>query len=65
MFDAKEPQHALKEALDGLFSHAERERRRAAGSKAASSSSKTLRSLVKDRDGLSVFLDRPEVPMDR
>ena len=59
MFDAA--QDALKEALDGLFSHAERE---LAGLPDKAREGKTLRSLVNHRDGLSVFLDRPEVPMD-
>ena len=54
-------QDALKEALDGLFSHAERE---LAGLPDKAREGKTLRSLVNHRDGLSVFLDRPEVPMD-
>ena len=59
MFDAA--QDALKEALDGLFSHAERE---LAGLPDKAREGKTLRSLVNHRDGLSVFVDRPEVPMD-
>ena len=63
MFDAAQDalKEALKEALDGLFSHAERE---LAGLPDKAREGKTLRSLVNHRDGLSVFLDHPEVPMD-
>ena len=58
-FDAT--QATLKEALDGLFEHAERE---LAGLPDEAREGKALRSLLNHRDGLSVFLDRPEVPMD-
>ena len=54
-------QQALKAALKGLFATAEREladldnQARQAG---------PLRSLLNHREGLSVFLERPDVPMD-
>ena len=59
LFDAA--QEALKKALDGLFSDAERE---LAELPDKAREGKALRSLVNHRDGLSVFLDRPSVPMD-
>ena len=59
LFDAA--QEALKKALDGLFSDAERE---LAELPDKVREGKALRSLVNHRDGLSVFLDRPSVPMD-
>ena len=58
-FDAA--QGALNEALDALFAHAERE---LAGLADQAREGKALRSLVNHRDGLSVFVDRPQVPMD-
>ena len=58
-FDAA--QGALNEALDGLFAHAERE---LAGLPDKAREGKALRSLVNHRDGLCVFADRPQVPMD-
>ena len=54
-------QDALNEALDALFAHAERE---LAGLADQAREGKALRSLVNHRDGLSVFVDRPQVPMD-
>ena len=54
-------QGALNEALDALFAHAERE---LAGLADQAREGKALRSLVNHRDGLSVFVDRPQVPMD-
>ena len=59
MFDAA--QGALKEALDGLFSDAERE---LAELPDKVREDKALRSLVNHREGLSVFIGRPQVPMD-
>ena len=58
-FDAA--QEALEEALSGLFA--------AAGSQLArlppeAAEGKPLRSLLNHREGLSVFLDRPRVPLD-
>ncbi len=58
-FDAA--QGTLKEALDGLFAGAERE---LATLPAQAREGKALRSLVNHRDGLSLFVDRPQVPMD-
>ena len=58
-FDAA--QGTLKEALDGLFAGAERE---LAALPAQAREGKALRSLVNHRDGLSLFVDRPQVPMD-
>ena len=58
-FDAA--QGALNEALDALFAHAERE---LAGLADQAREAKALRSLVNHRDGLSVFVDRAQVPMD-
>ena len=54
-------QGALNEALDALFAHAERE---LAGLADQAREGKALRSLVNHRDGLCVFVDRPQVPMD-
>ena len=54
-------QRELREALDSLFAEAERE---LAGLPAKAREGKALRSLLKHREGLSVFVDRPQVPMD-
>ena len=51
----------LKEALDSVFAQAERE---LAALPAKAREGKALRSLLKHREGLSVFVDRPQVPMD-
>ena len=56
-FDAA--QDALKEALDGLFAQAARE---LAELPDQAREAKALRSLVNHREGLSVFVDRPQVP---
>ena len=58
-FDAA--QGALNEALDALFAHAERE---LAALPDKAREGKALRSLVNHREGLSVFIDRPQVPLD-
>ena len=58
-FDAA--QGALKEALDGLFAQAELE---LAGPPDPAREGKALRSLLNHREGLSVFVDRPQVPLD-
>ena len=58
-FDAA--QGELKKALDGLFAHAERE---LAALPAKAREGKALRSLLKHREGLSVFAGKPQVPMD-
>ena len=58
-FDAA--QTALKEALDALFAEAQRE---LAALPDEAREGKALRSLLNHRDGLSVFFDRPQVPMD-
>ena len=58
-FDAA--QGALEEALDGLFAPAARE---LAGLPDEAREGKALRSLLNHREGLSVFVDRPQVPMD-
>ena len=58
-FDAA--QGALKEALDGLFAQAELE---LAGLPDPAREGKALRSLLNHREGLSVFVDRPQVPLD-
>ena len=58
-FDAA--QGALEEALDGLFAQAARE---LAGLPDEAREGKALRSLLNHREGLSVFVDRPQVPMD-
>ena len=58
-FDAA--QGALNEALDALFAHAEGE---LAALPDKAREGKALRSLVNHREGLSVFIDRPQVPLD-
>ena len=58
-FDAA--QGALAAALDGLFADAERE---LAGLPEHAREGKPLRSLVNHREGLTVFADRPWVPLD-
>ena len=58
-FDAA--QGALEEALDALFAHAARE---LAGLADEAREGKALHSLLNHREGLSVFVDRPQVPMD-
>ena len=58
-FDAA--QGRLKEALDGLFAQAEQE---LAGLPDQAREGKALRSLVNHREGLCVFVDRPQVPLD-
>ena len=52
---------ALERALDGLFAEAELE---LAGLPDQARESKALRSLLNHREGLSVFVDRPQVPLD-
>ena len=58
-FDAA--QHALNAALKDLFAEAERE---LDSLEADARESGPLRSLLRHREGLSVFLDNPGVPMD-
>ena len=58
-FDAA--QGALKEALDGLFAEAARE---LAGLPDQARQGRALRSLLNHREGLSVLVDRPQVPLD-
>ena len=58
-FDAA--QGALKETLDGLFAEAEQE---LAGLPDQAREGKALRSLLNHREGLCVFVDRPQVPLD-
>ena len=58
-FDAA--QGALAAALDGLFATAQRE---LADLPEHAREGKPLRSLVNHREGLSVFADRPRVPLD-
>ena len=58
-FDAA--QAALKKALEGLFAEAGRE---VAALPRAAREAKALRSLLNHREGLSVFVERPSVPMD-
>ncbi len=58
-FDAA--QGTLKEALDGLFAQAEQE---FAGLSDQAREGKALRSLLNHREGLCVFVDRPQVPLD-
>ena len=58
-FDAA--QGELKKAVDGLFAHAERE---LAALPAKAREGKARRSLLKHREGLSVFVGKPQVPMD-
>ena len=57
-FDAA--QSALEETLDGLFAEARRE----LAALPDEARQGTLRSLLNHREGLSVFVDRPQVPMD-
>lgn len=54
-------QRELAEAVDGLFRDAEEE---LAGLSDKALKAKPLRSLLNHREGLGVFVDRPEVPMD-
>ena len=54
-------QAALKKALEGLFAQAERE---LTALPAQAPEARPLRSLLNHREGLSVFLERPWVPMD-
>ena len=54
-------QSELKATVDDLFSGAERE---LAALPPEAREGKALRSLVNHREGLSVFVDRPQVPMD-
>ena len=54
-------QRELKEALDDLFAEAERE---LANLPARAREGKALRSLLNHREGLSVFVDRAQVPPD-
>ena len=58
-FDAA--QAALKKAVDELFAQGEAE---LADLPAKARQGKALRSLLKHREGLSVFVDNPQVPMD-
>ena len=58
-FDAA--QGALKKAVDDLFAHAEAE---LAGLSAKALRAKALRSLLNHREGLCVFVDHPQIPMD-
>ena len=58
-FDAA--QTALKTALEALFAQAERELAALPGN---AREGKALRSLLNHREGLCVFIDRPEVPLD-
>ena len=54
-------QAKLRAAVDGLFAHAERE---LAELSDGAHEAKPLRSLVNHREGLCVFLDKPQVPLD-
>ena len=54
-------QAALKKALDSLFAQARRE---LSALPAQVREGKALRSLLNHREGLSVFVERPSVPMD-
>ena len=58
-FDAA--QRELEKAVDKLFADAKAE---LAGLPAGSREAKPLRSLLNHREGLSVFVDNPQVPMD-
>ena len=58
-FDAA--QGALKAALDGLFAEAARE---LVGLPDQACQGRALRALLNHREGLSVFVDRPQVPLD-
>ena len=51
----------MKKAVDELFAQAEME---LAGLSARAREGKALRSLLKHREGLNVFVDNPQVPMD-
>ncbi len=51
----------LKRAVDRLFARAEKE---VAGPAGSDRRAKALNSLLRHRDGLCVFVDRPDVPMD-
>ena len=54
-------QRTLKTEVEGLFAYAEQE---LASLTPGSRKVKPLRSLLNHREGLSVFVDRPSVPMD-
>ena len=54
-------QGRLKEKLDSLFAEAERQ---LAGLDDGARENKALRSLLNHREGLCVFLDRPQTPLD-
>ena len=54
-------QGALEVEVGRLFANAEQE---LAALPAAARETKALRSLLNHRDGLSVFVDKPQVPMD-
>ena len=54
-------QTALQEALAGVFAHAKEE---LAGLPDKAREGKALRSLLNHREGLSVFVDRPQAPLD-
>ena len=54
-------QSALKKALDALFAEAERE---LSDLPAGAREGKALRSLLNHREGLCVFVDQPQAPMD-
>ena len=54
-------QGRLKEKLDSLFAEAERQ---LAGLDDGAREGKALRSLLNHREGLCVFLDRPQTPLD-
>ena len=58
-FDAA--QRTLKAALERLFADAERE---LAGLPEQAREGRPLRSLVNHREGLTVFVDRPRIPLD-
>ena len=58
-FDAA--QSELKKAVDGVFAHAEA---KLACLPAKAREGKALRSLLNHREGLCVFVDHPQVPMD-
>ena len=58
-FDAA--QDELKKALEGLFAQAGRE---VASLPRTAREGKALRSLLNHREGLSIFVERPSVPMD-
>ena len=56
----KKATRELKKALDGLFAHAEAELAALPGH---AREGKALRSLINHREGLCVFVDRPQVPL--